>query len=87
MSDAVISVLKTYIKNPKIHIENVCFRVTYRVVGSMFFACFAFVAMTNILSNPIACSGAGGPANDFYNTYCWMGNAYIFTNDPEYGKL
>uniref|UniRef100_A0A0A9WAN6 Innexin n=2 Tax=Lygus hesperus TaxID=30085 RepID=A0A0A9WAN6_LYGHE len=58
-------------------IDNLVFRLHYRVTTALLFLCCILVTANNLIGDPISCITDGGVPGHVINTFCWI--TYTFT--------
>ncbi|XP_028027371.1 innexin inx3 [Bombyx mandarina] len=58
-------------------IDNMVFRMHYRITSAILFLCCILVTANNLIGEPIACISDGANPGHVINTFCWI--TYTFT--------
>ncbi|XP_075970824.1 innexin 3 [Anticarsia gemmatalis] len=58
-------------------IDNMVFRMHYRITSAILFLCCILVTANNLIGDPISCISDGAIPGHVLNTYCWI--TYTFT--------
>ncbi|KAG6460032.1 innexin inx3 [Manduca sexta] len=58
-------------------IDNMAFRMHYRITSAILFLCCILVTANNLIGEPISCINDGAVPGHVLNTYCWI--TYTFT--------
>ncbi|XP_015184198.1 PREDICTED: innexin inx3 [Polistes dominula] len=74
---AVAGFLKMRYLIDKAVIDNIIFRIHYRITAAILFASCIIVTANNLIGDPINCISDNAVPNHVINTYCWI--TYTFT--------
>ncbi|KAL0840173.1 hypothetical protein ABMA28_015465 [Loxostege sticticalis] len=77
MVSAVAGFVKVRYLIDKAVIDNMVFRMHYRITSAILFLCCILVTANNLIGDPIACINDGAIPAHVLNTYCWI--TYTFT--------
>ncbi|XP_045514597.1 innexin inx3 [Pieris brassicae] len=77
MASAVAGFVKVRYLIDKAVIDNMVFRMHYRITAAIMFLCCILVTANNLIGDPISCINDGVIPNHVINTYCWI--TYTFT--------
>ncbi|VVC93537.1 unnamed protein product [Leptidea sinapis] len=77
MASAVAGFVKVRYLIDKAVIDNMVFRMHYRITSAIMFLCCILVTANNLIGDPISCISDGAIPNHVINTYCWI--TYTFT--------
>ncbi|XP_077291282.1 innexin 3 [Arctopsyche grandis] len=84
MVSAVAGFVKVRFLADKAVIDNMVFRMHYRITCAILFLCCILVTANNLIGDPISCINDGGVPNHVINTFCWI--TYTFTLPGNDGK-
>lgn len=65
-------------------IDNMVFRLHYRITSAILFVCCILCTTTSLIGDPISCITDGGVPGHVINTYCWITST--FTLPHQQGK-
>ncbi|XP_072762647.1 innexin inx3 [Anoplolepis gracilipes] len=74
---AVAGFVKVRFLIDKAIIDNMVFRMHYRLTSAILFLCCVIITANNLIGDPINCISELPGANHVINTYCWI--TYTFT--------
>lgn len=77
MVSAVAGFVKVRYLIDKAIIDNMVFRMHYRITSAILFVCCILVTANNLIGDPISCISDNGVPGHVINTYCWI--TYTFT--------
>ncbi|CAB0010947.1 unnamed protein product [Nesidiocoris tenuis] len=77
LASAVAGFVKIRYIVEKALIDNLIFRLHYRVTTAILFLCCILVTANNLIGDPISCITDGGVPAHVINTFCWI--TYTFT--------
>ncbi|GBP45043.1 Innexin inx3 [Eumeta japonica] len=85
MVSAVAGFVKVRYLIDKAIIDNMVFRLHYRITSAILFLCCILVTANNLIGDPISCINDGAIPGHVLNTYCWI--TYTFTLPNSNSKL
>ncbi|XP_045764997.1 innexin inx3 [Maniola jurtina] len=77
LASAVAGFVKVRYLIDKAVIDNMVFRMHYRITSAIMFLCCILVTANNLIGDPISCISDGAVPGHILNTYCWI--TYTFT--------
>lgn len=66
-------------------IDNMVFRMHYRITSAILFLCCILVTANNLIGDPISCINDGAIPAHVLNTYCWITYTFTLPNSPARG--
>uniref|UniRef100_A0A2H1VX70 Innexin n=1 Tax=Spodoptera frugiperda TaxID=7108 RepID=A0A2H1VX70_SPOFR len=66
-------------------IDNMVFRMHYRITSAILFLCCILVTANNLIGEPISCINDGAVPGHVLNTYCWITYTFTLPNSPARG--
>ncbi|CAG9138453.1 Innexin inx3 [Plutella xylostella] len=68
-------------------IDNMVFRMHYRITSAILFLCCILVTANNLIGDPISCINDGAVPTHVLNTYCWITYTFTLPNRPSSGMV
>lgn len=64
--------IRNFLRNKKVNIDNVVFKLHYKVTVTLLLTFSFFVTSKQYFGNPIECDADGKVDKEFMDTYCWI---------------
>lgn len=85
MVSAVAGFVKVRYLIDKAIIDNMVFRMHYRITSAILFLCCILVTANNLIGEPIACINDGSIPSHVLNTFCWITYTFTLPNSNPHG--